>query len=164
MRARSLLVLVLLAACDRTRAPESPDSAGPGDASAPASESARPQPRVIDLGDGAAVEILVPGEGPAPQAGGRVLFHYKAFVQGQSEPFDTTRKVGIPLEVELDGSSSRRPIEGLARALPRLRQGTRARVTIPALLGWGAAGNPGAGVPPDSDLMFEVEVVDVRAP
>lgn len=162
-RSAVLCVAMLLAACGRSDSGDSGLVVVPGTASSTANHT--PIPTLLDLGEGLVVEVLDPGRGSATSitpAGSRVRFHYSAFVAGSTEPFDTTKKTGIPLEVALASDAKPRPIAGLERALRRLAEGARANVTIPAALGWGEAGNPSAGVPPNSDLRFEVEVVEVR--
>ncbi|MFP5330520.1 MAG: FKBP-type peptidyl-prolyl cis-trans isomerase [Alphaproteobacteria bacterium] len=67
-----------------------------------------------------------------------------------------------------DSSSGRGPqpmiagqtIPGFAEALSKMQQGGRYRVMIPSNLAYGAEPPPGS-VPPNSDLEFDVEVVQV---
>lgn len=120
------------------------------------------EPYVEDRGDGLRVELLAPGDGPRVASGSRVTLHYNAYVPGEPKPFDTTRESGIPIELDLSGSAGPRPLPGLARGLLGLARGAKARLTIPAALAWGPSGNPGGGVPAGSDVVYAVEILEVR--
>ncbi len=49
-------------------------------------------------------------------------------------------------------------IPGFGEALQTMREGGKYRVTIPAAAAYGAAGAGGGAIPPDSDLVFDVEI------
>ncbi|MCK6448797.1 MAG: FKBP-type peptidyl-prolyl cis-trans isomerase [Planctomycetes bacterium] len=119
-------------------------------------------PYVEERAAGLRVEVLAPGEGPAITASSRVTLHYNAYVPGIEKPFDTTRESGIPLELDLSGGSGPRPLAGLALGLVGLKRGSKAKLTIGAPLGFGDTGNPGGGVPAGSDVVYAVEILEVR--
>ena len=52
-------------------------------------------------------------------------------------------------------------IPGFAEALTRMQKGGRYRIRIPAALGYGASPPPGRPIPANSDLEFDVHVVQV---
>ena len=52
-------------------------------------------------------------------------------------------------------------IEGFNEIVSYLREGDKVRVTIPSELGYGSKG-AGSDIPPDSDLVFEIEVLNVE--
>jgi FKBP-type peptidyl-prolyl cis-trans isomerase FkpA len=52
-------------------------------------------------------------------------------------------------------------IPGFAEALTMMQKGGRYRVHIPAKLGYGDRQPPGSAIPPNSDLEFDVHVVQV---
>ena len=52
-------------------------------------------------------------------------------------------------------------IPGFAEALSNMQKGGRYSVRIPAKLGYGASPPPGSPIPPNSDLEFDVHVVQV---
>ena len=110
------------------------------------------------------VEVLERGSGPAVHRRSTVRVHYEAWLaeaHGADEaPFDSSLSRLLPLELQLGGAGPG-VIEGLSRGLLGLHEGSRALLRIPARLGWGAEGNPAAGVAPDSDLVYEVRVVSV---
>ena len=51
---------------------------------------------------------------------------------------------------------------GLARGLEGLKAGSKATITVPPALAYGKAGLPGAGIPANATLVFEVQVSGVR--
>jgi FKBP-type peptidyl-prolyl cis-trans isomerase len=116
----------------------------------------------LDRGDGLTVEIVSAGHGDEVTGTSEVSLHYSAFVEGVEKPFDASDDSGVPLRVQLGPTGRPRVIEGLARGLVGLRVGTQAKLHIPPALGWGAAGNPQAGVPADAVLVYDVQVLEVR--
>ena len=51
-------------------------------------------------------------------------------------------------------------IPGFAEALTKMQKGGRYKIRIPAELGYGANPQPGSPIPPNADLVFDVELVD----
>lgn len=92
-----------------------------------------------------------------------VELHYEAFLEATGDKFDSSREQNYAMIVQLDippsGKSS--VIRGLEIALRELRAGDEASVLIAARYAYGKDGAP--DIPPDSDLRFEIEVLDVRA-
>lgn len=162
MRLANLMWLVPLAAC-------SPSAPSPSDASAAHAETTAAtlapvdfQSYVEERADGLRVEVFAPGDGPAITASSRVTLHYNALLPQASKPFDTTRETGIPLELDLAGNGGPRPIRGLELGLIGLKVGSKAKLTVPPALAWGDAGNPAGGVPAKSDVIYSVEILEVR--
>lgn len=163
---RSILIasVVSLAACERPAEPASQSPAAP-DTSAGAAvvaASAPATPITIDRGDGLVVTVQRAGQGEEITSSSAVTLHYRAFVENAEKPFDSSYESGVPLALQLGSQGKPRVIEGLARGLIGLRAGTQAKLAIPAALGWGGAGNEGAGVPKDAGLIYEVDVVGVH--
>jgi FKBP-type peptidyl-prolyl cis-trans isomerase len=131
---------------------------------APAGDAAAAEPvlRTVELGEGLVVEVLREGQGRKARSSSTVLARYEGRVRDADTAFVSTRTYPQPERLELDPVKGARPMEGLARALEGLAAGTRARVRVPAALGYGERGVPELGIAPDSDLVFEVEVVEVR--
>lgn len=153
----STLVALACATCSKS----SDSSAAQSDAAQPAAAAAVPA-GPIDRGGGLTVEVLSAGTGAEVGASSDVSLSYRAFVDGRDEPFDSSDDSGVPLRLVLGANAQPRVIEGLSRGLVGLRAGTKAKLHIPAELGWGSNGNPRAGVPADSKLTYEVHLLDVR--
>lgn len=92
-----------------------------------------------------------------------VELHYEGFLASSGEKFDSSREQGYAMIVRLDlppsGQSSL--IAGWEAALPRMRAGETATLSIAARYAYGKKGSP-PDIPPDADLRFEIEVLDVR--
>jgi len=96
------------------------------------------------------VETLNPGSGPLVTAQDGVLIDYEGRLE-DGKVFDSSAGKGpVPVLVS-------QTIPGFAEALFRMREGGRYKVHIPAKLGYGAQSPP--GIPPNSDLEFDVKVV-----
>jgi FKBP-type peptidyl-prolyl cis-trans isomerase FkpA len=98
------------------------------------------------------VQTLEPGSGPFIQPVDGVLIDYELHLP-DGKLFDSNNGRGPqPL---LAGQT----IPGFAQALTQMQKGGRYKVHVPAKLGYGANSPP--GMPPNSDLDFDVHVVQV---
>jgi peptidylprolyl isomerase len=105
------------------------------------------------------VKDLVVGQGPEVKSGDYLLAHYTGwlFVDGQKGgQFETSRDGQEPLFFRLGRNMV---IKGWDQGLPGMRVGGTRRLIVPADLAFGARGRQ--GVPPNSTLVFEVELVDL---
>ncbi|WP_102127699.1 FKBP-type peptidyl-prolyl cis-trans isomerase [Deinococcus planocerae] len=103
------------------------------------------------------VEKYQEGNGTPASPGKTVRVHYTGTLP-DGRKFDSSRDRGEPIEFPLGVGYV---IPGWDQGIAQLRVGDRARLTIPPHLGYGAAGVPGV-IPPNSTLVFDVELVDVR--
>jgi FKBP-type peptidyl-prolyl cis-trans isomerase len=119
--------------------------------------------------DGLAVEILAEGEGAEIQAGQTAIVHYTGWLAtadwGKGNEFDSSRSRGQPFPVPNIGDG---PViagwnQGIAPQpdRPGMRVGEKRRLLIPYALAYGERGHP-AGIPPKADLIFEVELLEIR--
>ncbi|GGK15955.1 hypothetical protein GCM10008955_06770 [Deinococcus malanensis] len=107
--------------------------------------------------EGLIVDKYHEGTGPAAQAGKMVRVHYTGTLEN-GQKFDSSRDRGEPIEFPLGVGYV---IPGWDQGIAQLRVGDKARLTVPAHLGYGAAGVPGV-IPGGATLIFDVELVDVR--
>ena len=98
------------------------------------------------------------GTGRLLKAGETVIIHYTGMLTNGVK-FDSSRDRGEPLEFELGVG---RVIKGWDEGISKLRIGDHAILVIPSNLGYGSRG-AGDVIPPDSTLIFVVEVVDVKS-
>lgn len=97
---------------------------------------------------------LADGNGAYPQDGDKVAFHYTGyFLDGKV--FDSSYDKPYPLIVELGNSMM---IKGLEESLKMMNKASKAKVIVPFYLAYGDMEN--APVPPFSNLIFELELVD----
>lgn len=103
---------------------------------------------------GLAIEIIAKGDPKLPSENSNVVVKYTGkLVDGTV--FDSTDKHGgAPAEFNLG-----RVIPGFREGLQKIGKGGKARLYIPAKLGYGNQAIP--GIPPNSTLIFDVEMVDV---
>ena len=109
---------------------------------------------VKTLPSGLQYKVLAEGSGKTPKATDEVTVNYKGTLVDGSE-FDNSYKRGAPANFRLD-----KVIKGWTEALQLMKEGSKWQLFIPPELGYGERG---AGpVPPNSVLIFEVELISVK--
>jgi FKBP-type peptidyl-prolyl cis-trans isomerase len=102
------------------------------------------------------IEDLVVGTGREAKKGVVVEVHYTGWLT-DGKKFDSS--VGrAPFSFDLGAGQV---IQGWDRGVVGMKVGGKRKLTIPPELGYGSRGFPGA-IPPQSTLVFEVELLDVR--
>jgi len=106
------------------------------------------------LPSGLQYKVLAQGSGKTPQATDSVTVNYKGTLVNGTE-FDNSYKRGKPTTFQVG-----KVIKGWTEALQLMKEGSKWELFIPPELGYG---NRGAGpVPPNSILLFEVELISVN--
>ncbi|EKN3672774.1 FKBP-type peptidyl-prolyl cis-trans isomerase [Yersinia enterocolitica] len=95
------------------------------------------------------------GTGDAPKDSDTVVVNYKGTLADGTE-FDNSYKRGEPLSFRLDGV-----IPGWTEGLKQIKKGGKITLVIPPELAYGTTGVP--GIPANSTLIFDVELLDVKA-
>lgn len=94
-------------------------------------------------------------DGAMPGSTDTVRVHYEGtFIDGRV--FDSSYERGEPIEFPLN-----RVIPGWTEGLQLMRVGETFHFVIPADLAYGARGAGGGEIPPNSALLFKVELLDV---
>jgi FKBP-type peptidyl-prolyl cis-trans isomerase FklB len=110
---------------------------------------------VVVLPSGLQYKILKKGAGPSPKATDTVRTHYHGtFINGKV--FDSSVERGEPAEFPVDGV-----IKGWTEALQLMKVGDKWQLFIPSKLAYGKRGSPG-GIAPDTTLVFEVELLEIK--
>jgi FKBP-type peptidyl-prolyl cis-trans isomerase len=110
---------------------------------------------IVELPDGLRYQVVKPGEGPAPRPTDTVKVNYTGtLINGTI--FDSSLQRG-PMEFELD-----KVIPGWTEGLQKTSKGGKIKLYVPPSLGYGDDGRP--GIPPGSVLIFDIELLDVKAP
>ena len=113
------------------------------------------KPNVRVLESGLQFEILEQGDGRSPGPKSNVVTHYHGtFING--DVFDSSIERGEPATFPVN-----RVIKGWTQALQMMKEGDVWRLTIPAHLAYGKRG-VGQTIPPDTVLVFEVELIEVK--
>ena len=113
------------------------------------------KPGVVTLDSGLQYKILNEGDGRMPKASDTVSVHYRGTLIDGTE-FDSSYKRGKPTSFPVN-----RVIAGWTEALQLMQVGDKWQLTIPSDLAYGSR-SPGAGIPPDAVLVFEVELLSVQ--
>ena len=100
-------------------------------------------------------QVLNAGTGPMPQANDKVTVNYRGTLLDGTE-FDSSYKRGQPASFPVGNV-----IPGWTHALEKMPSGSTWKLFIPADLAYGESGRP--GIPPNSVLIFEVELLSVEA-
>jgi FKBP-type peptidyl-prolyl cis-trans isomerase len=100
-------------------------------------------------------EVVGTGESPSP--GKIVKVHYAGWLENGAQ-FDSSADHGQPIEFPIGVG---RVIKGWDEGLMTMKVGGKRKLIIPPDLGYGARG-AGPKIPPNSTLIFEVELLGVR--
>lgn len=103
------------------------------------------------------INDLKVGTGPAVKSTDTITVHYKGTLAQTGQKFDSSYDRGEPVTLQLGNL-----IRGWQVGIPGMKVGGIRRLVIPADMAYGQAGN--YGVPSDSDLVFEIELLKIGAP
>lgn len=122
---------------------------------------------------------LKEGNGRKPQIGANILVNYAGFLRATGDLFDTNIAEIAKENDAYDAARAADPqygyipyawkyspeeglIAGFKEALLSMKVGDRVRVFIPSALAYGKEGFGNGLIPPDADLVFEIEIVDAE--
>jgi FKBP-type peptidyl-prolyl cis-trans isomerase FkpA len=126
-----------------------------------ASASAQAAPADVNALDKKDVTV---GTGAEARPGMMVSVHYTGWLYAPSAPnsrgnkFDSSKDRGQPFEFQLGKGDV---IAGWDEGVAGMKVGGTRVLTIPSSMGYGARG-AGADIPPNSGLVFEVELLGVK--
>jgi FKBP-type peptidyl-prolyl cis-trans isomerase FklB len=109
---------------------------------------------VKTLPSGLQYRVIQGGSGKTPKAGDTVRVNYRGTLIAGTE-FDSSYKRGQPASFQVNGV-----IKGWTEALQLMKEGSKWQLVIPPELAYGERG-AGAMIPPNSTLIFEVELLSV---
>jgi len=111
---------------------------------------------------GVSVDTITAGTGPSPTVDDVVFVKYTGKLE-DGTVFDQSQEGGWPIPGILpDGTALplSEMVPGFRDALIQMQKGGKYNVEIPSDLAYGATPPPGAPIPPNADISFEVELVD----
>jgi FKBP-type peptidyl-prolyl cis-trans isomerase FkpA len=104
------------------------------------------------------IEKLATGTGATPKAGDVVVAHYTGWLTDGTK-FDSSVDRKEPFEFVLGRGQV---IKGWDEGIASMRVGDKIKITIPPELGYGERGAGGV-IPPNATLIFEIELLEVKA-
>ena len=113
------------------------------------------KPGVVTTASGLQYQIMTAGTGAKPTASDSVKVHYTGTLLDGTK-FDSSYDRKEPAQFVLNSV-----VPGWTEALQLMPVGSKYKLWIPAKLGYGAEGTPGGPIPPNSTLVFEVELLEV---
>lgn len=99
------------------------------------------------------------GTGDTPKKGDNLTVHYRGTLRLGGKQFDSSYDRNQPMSFVF---KQMRMIPGFEEGLEMLSNGGKAKLFIPYYAAYGAQGHPGS-IPPYSDLVFDIEIVDLKA-
>lgn len=98
------------------------------------------------------------GTGEAVKPGGTVVIHYVGWLtDSAATEFDSSVRAGEPAEFGLA-----QLIPAWQEGIPGMKPGGIRRLKVPPKLGYGVRGTPDGKIPPNSQLVFEIELIEVK--
>lgn len=158
-----LLVLSILATLFLMSCGKNADRAKSGE-DQPAAEEAAPSgyPGATFTGEptttssGLKYVDLVVGDGTTAESGKQVVVHYTGYLTNGfmfQSSLDRDEAIAFPL-------GAAQVIKGWDEGIAGMKVGGKRKLIIPAQLGYGDRGN--GPIPPNADLIFDVELLDVK--
>ena len=95
------------------------------------------------------------GSGDAVQRGAKITAHYTGALCKDGTIFQSSHDFGQPVTFGLN-----QVIKGWTDGVPGMKVGGIRRLIIPAAMAYGAQ-SPSANIPPNSDLVFDIELVAI---
>ena len=144
------------------------DAAGAGAQAAAAAGAAQPVPPAPPAPTGPQLQIVdrVVGKGKEAAPGMEVRVNYTGWfhkpyaTNGRGRKFDSSLDAGrTPLEFRLGAGNV---IKGWEQGVAGMKVGGKRTLVIPSHLAYGKRGAPGGMIPPDTDLIFDVELLGVK--
>jgi FKBP-type peptidyl-prolyl cis-trans isomerase FklB len=112
---------------------------------------------VKTLPSGLQYKVITEGKGKAPKATDTVTVQYRGTLIDGTE-FDSSYKRGQPATFPVSGV-----IKGWTEALQLMKEGSKWQLFIPSDLAYGPNGTQGGPIGPNAVLIFEVELVSIKA-
>jgi FKBP-type peptidyl-prolyl cis-trans isomerase len=112
---------------------------------------------VKTLPSGLQYKVITEGKGKMPKASDTVTVQYKGTLIDGTE-FDSSYKRGQPATFPVSGV-----IKGWTEALQLMKEGSKWELVIPSDLAYGDKGTQGGPIGSNAVLIFEVELVSIKA-
>lgn len=101
-------------------------------------------------------EDILEGTGAVVKPGDTVTAHYTGALASTGQIFQSSLDNGSPIPFSLNGV-----IKGWTDGVPGMKVGGKRRLIIPSELAYGANPPQGSGIPANSPLVFDIEIVKI---
>jgi FKBP-type peptidyl-prolyl cis-trans isomerase len=128
-----------------------------------AAPSAQPPAPITEL---QRIDLVVP-EGEGVSQGQVAVVHYTGWLYDPHAPdhkgkkFDSSRDQGRPFRFKIGAGEV---IKGWDEGVQGMRVGGQRRLIVPASLGYGSEGAGDGVIPPNSPLVFDIELLAIEQP
>ena len=99
---------------------------------------------------------IIPGTGAEVPAGATITAHYTGALCKNGIIFQSSHDFGQPVTFGLD-----QVIRGWTEGVPSMKVGGMRRLIIPSDMAYGSV-RAAANIPPNSDLVFDIELMDIK--
>ncbi|HRH38340.1 MAG TPA: FKBP-type peptidyl-prolyl cis-trans isomerase, partial [Flavobacteriales bacterium] len=113
------------------------------------------KPGITTTSSGLQYEVIKAGTGAKPTMDSKVRVHYTGYLIDGTK-FQSSHDSGQPIDYPVTGF-----VPGWVEALQLMPVGSTWKVYIPSDLGYGAQGGANGMIPPNSALIFELELIDI---
>jgi FKBP-type peptidyl-prolyl cis-trans isomerase len=98
------------------------------------------------------------GNGEVAKEGSHVRVHYTGWL-ADGKKFDSSVDAGQPFDFTIGNGEV---IRGWEEGVTGMKVGGKRQLRIPPALGYGAQGTPGGPIPPNANLIFDVQLLQVQ--
>ena len=112
------------------------------------------KPVLRHLGGGLKIKDTMLGSGPVPKPGAIVKILYEGLLADTNEMFDSRSNKRSPLSFRL---GLREVVPGMDKGLLGMKVGGSREIHVPSSMGYGSKRT--GPIPPDSDLVFKIELI-----
>jgi FKBP-type peptidyl-prolyl cis-trans isomerase len=121
-------------------------------------EDKKDEPKTITTKSGLQYQDLKEGTGAEAKKGDTVSVHYTGWLKKNNKKFDSSVDRGEPFEFKLGAG---KVIKDWDEGVAGMKVGGKRKLIIPPELGYGKDG-AGDDIPPNADLVFEVELLKIK--
>jgi len=101
--------------------------------------------------------VIDEGQGPSAKPENTVTAHCTGWLADGTKFWSSHDGQGKPMVNGVTGF-----VKGFTEGLQTMKAGGKSLFVFPGHLGYGPRGNPGAKIPPNATLVFEVELIGIR--
>lgn len=144
---------------------QTPETSAVKDSAVEIADSTETIKQTVKMGDTVTTEsglsyvITKAGEGPKAKSGQEISVHFVGRIAESGEEFYNSYKETSPLGFSLGRGAV---IKGCDEGITGMAVGEERTLFIPSNLGYGERGHPGAKIPPNTDLIFDVTLVAIK--